>query len=633
MEVKREIKKGYKQTEIGVIPEDWEVKNVGEIVTEFYNGGTPSTTIPKYWNGDIPWVTGADFENKKITNIRRFITKEAVNNSSTNVIPKGNLLVVTRTGVGKIAIAPFNIAISQDITGVILKEGISSLYIFYLLHHNSSLLTSQNQGTSITGITRDVFEKLLISLPPTLAEQTAIATALSDMDDYISSLERLITKKKAIKQGTMQNLLTGKIRLPGFSEEWVEKKLGEIGKCLRGVSYKPEIDLLSYKNSCSFILLRSNNIQAQKLCLSDIQLIRGTIVKQIQILKIEDVLICMANGSKELVGKSCLFNKSQSNYTFGAFMGVFRTMNVDFDSKFIFYNFQTENYRNHIDDLLSGSSINNLKPSDIESITFRLPKSIVEQTAIAAILSDMDTEIEALQAKLSKAKLVKQGAMQELLTGKIRLVKTSLLQQNLFEIKAITADAHVVGGHIVYMLYKSKGWGRTKLQKSMHLIDYCCQLDFGGEYVRNIAGPDNQLLMNHIDSQFKQYDHVRIEVANDNKGRKHYNYIPSSLITDVEQAFGRYPAEKQKAINNLLDKIKTMDLARAEIVSTLYAVWNNRIIKKLKVSDDLLLKDFYDWSEHKSDYSPDLVLRGLNYMRQAGIVPVGWGKYIYKKNV
>lgn len=112
------IPKGYKQTDAGVIPSDWEVKKLGEVVEKFINGGTPSTQNENYWTGHIPWITGADILNQKISEIRRFITKEAVKNSSTNVIRKGNLLLVSRTGVGKLAIAPFDIAISQDFTGV-----------------------------------------------------------------------------------------------------------------------------------------------------------------------------------------------------------------------------------------------------------------------------------------------------------------------------------------------------------------------------------------------------------------------------------------------------------------------------------------------------------------------------------
>ena len=113
---------------------DWEEKTLGEVGAKFLNGGTPSTSIEDFWNGDIPWITGADFDEQKINEVRKYITKDAVKKSSTNVVEKGNLLVVTRTGVGKIAVAPFDIAISQDITGVYLKKDVAiPEYIFQLL--------------------------------------------------------------------------------------------------------------------------------------------------------------------------------------------------------------------------------------------------------------------------------------------------------------------------------------------------------------------------------------------------------------------------------------------------------------------------------------------------------------------
>ena len=110
----------YKETPIGKIPVDWEVVQIKGISKNFFNGGTPDTTDKDYWDGNIPWVTGADFENQQISQIRHYITKEGVKNSATNIILKGKLLVVTRNGVGKLAIAPFDIAISRDINVIIL---------------------------------------------------------------------------------------------------------------------------------------------------------------------------------------------------------------------------------------------------------------------------------------------------------------------------------------------------------------------------------------------------------------------------------------------------------------------------------------------------------------------------------
>jgi type I restriction enzyme S subunit len=257
--------------------------------------------------------------------------------------------------------------------------------------------------------------QFVVPIPPTKTEQTAIANALSDADALISSLEKLIEKKRNIKQGAMQELLKPK-------KGWVTKKLGEIGKCYRGVSYNPERDLHSYDKNITMRLLRSNNIQNQSLDYHGLQFVDKERVKANQILMENDIVICMANGSKQLVGKSAIYNNGDNlEYTFGAFMGCFRIDEAIASSIYIALNFQSYQYRNYIDILLSGSSINNLNPGNIESIEIPFPP-LEEQTHIATIVFDMDKEIISLETKLIKAKQIKQGMMQELLTGKIRLV-------------------------------------------------------------------------------------------------------------------------------------------------------------------------------------------------------------------
>ncbi len=204
---------GYKRTEVGMIPEDWDICALHDVIEKFVNGGTPSTSNTDFWSGDIPWITGADILNQTVAVIRRYITKEAVYNSSTNVITKGNLLIVSRTGLGKLAIAPCDIAISQDFTGLIhSKEKILAQYLFRHFDFCQQVLTKQNQGTSIKGITRDTLSTILIPLP-CLHEQTAIASVLSDMDAEIAALEHRRDKTRAVKQGMMQQLLTGRVRL------------------------------------------------------------------------------------------------------------------------------------------------------------------------------------------------------------------------------------------------------------------------------------------------------------------------------------------------------------------------------------------------------------------------------------
>jgi type I restriction enzyme S subunit len=206
---------GHRQSEVGVIPEDWEVKRIGEICVQFLNGGTPSTKIPEYWTGNIPWITGADLADQEVKQVRRYITEDAVRNSATNIIAQGNLLVATRTGIGKVAIAGFDLAISQDLTGVYLDNEIAlTEYVYRVLDHQSKNLITFSQGTSITGVTREDFASIVLPLP-SLPEQRAIAAVLSDMDAAIAALARQRDKVQALKQGMMAELLTGRVRLVG----------------------------------------------------------------------------------------------------------------------------------------------------------------------------------------------------------------------------------------------------------------------------------------------------------------------------------------------------------------------------------------------------------------------------------
>lgn len=192
---------------------EWKDGRLGQLA-ELTSGGTPSTSVAAYWSGDIPWITGADILGQTVAKIRRHITEEAVEESPTNVVSKGDLLIVSRTGVGKLAVAPCDIAISQDFTGVAPDpDKLESKFLFRHLDFRQKDLASQNQGTSIKGVTRDVLAETLVPLP-SLAEQRAIATVLSDMDDEIAVLERQLAKTRAMKQGMMQELLTGRVRLP-----------------------------------------------------------------------------------------------------------------------------------------------------------------------------------------------------------------------------------------------------------------------------------------------------------------------------------------------------------------------------------------------------------------------------------
>lgn len=193
--------------------ENWREYKLEEVCTDFLNGGTPSTAMEEYWTGKIPWITGSDFGELRIKNVRKFITKDAVKNSTTNIIPKDNILVVTRVGVGKLAIAPFDIAISQDTTGLIPnRKIITPDFMLYALALTIPHLIKFNQGTSIQGITRKKLIKHKI-LVPSLTVQHKISKILRTVFEEVDLLIKKQDLYKKQKKGLMQKLLTGQVRV------------------------------------------------------------------------------------------------------------------------------------------------------------------------------------------------------------------------------------------------------------------------------------------------------------------------------------------------------------------------------------------------------------------------------------
>ncbi len=204
----------YKETELGWIPMEWEVSTIKEACLEFINGGTPSTKNVANWVGTIPWITGADFlDSFEVGAIRRHINADALRNSSSHLIREGNILLVTRTGVGKLAIAPFDVAISQDITGIILnpdKYGVE--FFYYYLQVLVEDFKKVNQGTSINGIIRSDLEATLI-MKPSLDEQRQLAAVIRALDENLQIEQSNLSKYRDLKMGMMADLLTEKVRV------------------------------------------------------------------------------------------------------------------------------------------------------------------------------------------------------------------------------------------------------------------------------------------------------------------------------------------------------------------------------------------------------------------------------------
>ena len=248
-------------------------------------------------------------------------------------------------------------------------------------------------------------------------EQEKIAEILAGQDRVIALKEELLAEKQKQKKYLMQQLLTAKKRLPGFSGEWKKVFLGELGCCIRGVSYNPAKDMREKEDCETIQLLRANNIDNNEMNFNDIYYISKQIVAEEKIIKIGDILISMSSGSKTAVGKSAQVKNIKKLSCVGAFCSIYRSQ----DNNYIIQFFSSELYRKQLFLLLEGSNINNLTSSDIENLTFYIPQDKKEQVAIAEILSTADKEIELLKKDIEQEKVKKKSLMQLLLTGIVRV--------------------------------------------------------------------------------------------------------------------------------------------------------------------------------------------------------------------
>jgi type I restriction enzyme S subunit len=228
----------YKQTQVILIPDDWKVVRLGEVCEKFVNGGTPDTGIPTYWDGNIPWITGADITSFGVSGGRKFITEEGLKNSATQLVPQNTVLVVTRTGVGKVGIAANDLCFSQDITGIICGKRISPEYLARFILFQGDNLASVQRGATIKGVTRADIDNLKIPLPP-LPEQKRIAAKIQDLmqevDRARTACEKQLEAAKALPAAYLRQVFESE-----EAKKWERKRLGEVAIYINGRAFKPE---------------------------------------------------------------------------------------------------------------------------------------------------------------------------------------------------------------------------------------------------------------------------------------------------------------------------------------------------------------------------------------------------------
>lgn len=390
-----ELRPGYKETEVGMIPEDWEVRTLGDI-SDIYRGASPRPIESPIWfdeKSQIGWVRISDVTKSKrrLQETTQRLSELGVRHS--RFVPKGSLIMSICATVGRPVITDIDVCIHDGFV-VFERQQVLQDFLYHSLKALESDWSKSGQTGSQMNLNTGIINPTRIPFPPTKAEQEAIAVALSDADALIESLGQLITKKRDIKHGAMQELLTGKKRLPGFSGEWKLKQLGDIAPLQRGFDLpNPQLKL------GPFPVVYSNGVLNYHAAF---QVLGPGVV----------------TGRSGTIGKVSYVQQNFWPHNTSLWVTTFKGN----DPKFVFFLFT----RIGLERFATGSGVPTLNRNDVHAFKVSIPTSIEEQVVIATILSDMDAEIAALETKLTKTRSIKQGMMHNLLTGRIRLIDQTM---------------------------------------------------------------------------------------------------------------------------------------------------------------------------------------------------------------
>lgn len=391
----------YKDSEVGRIPADWKVAQLKDL-TDIITGATPSTSINEYWNGDIPWMSSGELNMKLVRSVYGRITQKGYDSCGTHMIPPLCVLIGL-AGQGKTrgtaAINYISLCTNQSIASILPSSYFDSFFLFYWLdnqYYNLRMLSAGDGGRG--GLNKQLLLNLWVPLPP-LKEQNAIANSLSSIDSLISSLDELVEKKRMIKDGLMQELLTGKKRLAKFNGEWKQITLGEYCSIVMGQS--PSSTFYN-QNGVGLPLIQGNSDFENRK--SIIRTYTSYITKTCN----QNDTIMSVRAPVGAVGKA------SSDSCLGRGVCAFRT-----DTDFLFYYMQYN--EDKWGQFSKGSTFDSVNRDDLCAVIISVPPSKKEESAICDILSSFDKDIEQAISQRDKYLLIKQGMMQQLLTGKTRL--------------------------------------------------------------------------------------------------------------------------------------------------------------------------------------------------------------------
>lgn len=413
MTTKNNIPAGYKESAVGIIPQEWEVKRLGTIA-KCFSGGTPKSESEEMYGGTIPFIRSGEIHGNKTA---LFLTDDGLRKSSAKVVDVGDLIfALYGANSGDCAISQINGAINQAILCIRSSSVINPFLQPYLELQKDRYIAKYLQGGQ-GNLSGEIVCSYTIPIPP-MEEQREIAEILGVWDEAIEKQSRLIEKLELRKRALMQRLLTGRTRLPGFTTPWQKVKLGEIGKTYNGLTGKSKED---FEEGNAKFIPYINVFSNEKVNIDKLGVVSVDEREKQNKVQYGDIFFTVSSETPDEVGMASVLldeieNTYLNSFCFGYRLNDFEILNPIFAS----YILRGDRFRNYMMVLAQGSTRFNISKNEVMKLRIELP-SLPEQKAIAEVLTSADNEIATHRKKLDALRLQKRGLMQQLLTGKTRV--------------------------------------------------------------------------------------------------------------------------------------------------------------------------------------------------------------------
>lgn len=571
------------------IPKSWEVKKLNEVCESILGGGTPSTSNEKFWDGEIPWISSADIYGLRDIQPRRSITKKAIEKSTTNLLPKGGIIVVTRVGLGKIAIAPFDLCFSQDSQGLILNEKIiSKSYALLCLSKAVQMFKYKSRGTTISGVTKKQLVELEIPLPP-LAEQERIVAKIeelfSELDTGTESLKRAHRQLKIYRQAVLKYAFEGRLTNEKLND-------GELPKSWKLVEMGEVIEQLKYGTSkkCDYkfegkAVLRIPNIGNNSVDNSDLKFASFD-EKEIETYRLKegDLLTIRSNGSVDLVGKCALITKKDEEYLYAGYLIRLRPLKEIINPKFLINVLSSSSLRIQIESKAkSTSGVNNINSDEFKSLVIPLCSLAEQQRVVEEIesrLSVCDKLEETINASLQQAESLRQSILKKAFEGRLVAAEEKpVYQPNNIKFYQIQVLAFM----LIYFRHKGFRFAEMTSAKNTYLLNKIYGIPIYDNYKRWHLGPYSAEIKQTINNKtyFRKNGYNGIEVLNEEKLFKYSNPYQQKIedaVNELAEIYSSFTDPKTRAhkiellatVCKVIEDIQTTEL---EAVRQSMAEW------------------------------------------------------------